>query len=74
MGQKLEKDILVTFEQKLVKIKEDLNKESAKAIEDTKTDLLLKLDIVEAEFNDYKNRPKSVMSTNSKMEAKIGEE
>lgn len=47
-----------------------------KSLDDVKTDISLKMDIIEAEISDMKNRPPSVMSNTSKkeMEAKLNEE
>ena len=72
VGKKLEGEIIGKFDEKLKNIKGELVKETLKSLEDVKTDLSLKMDIIEAEISDMKNRPASVMSNTSKkeMEAK----
>lgn len=73
VGKKLEGEIIGKFDEKLKNIKGELVKETLKSLEDVKTDLSLKMDIIEAEISDMKNRPASVMSNTSKkeMEAKL---
>ena len=68
VGKKLEGEIIGKFDEKLKNIKGELVKETLKSLEDVKTDLSLKMDIIEAEINDMKNRPPSVMSNASKKE------